>query len=70
MDIATEYAWKYAIDAWGEAYEFEYKPDAANPFTCKRRDNGLLLEAKTVELLLRIVRRDYGDKPVPRSVTP
>ena len=60
----------YLVDQWGGAYVFEYRPGDADPYVCKRRDNGLALAAKTVEFLGRLVRKDYGERPVPRSVAP
>ncbi|HWG02624.1 MAG TPA: hypothetical protein VG164_12365 [Trebonia sp.] len=69
MDTADRHAWDYLVDQWGEAYEFEHKPGNAHAYTCRRRDNALLLEAQSVESLQNLVRRDYDQAPVPRSVT-
>lgn len=70
MDTADKYAWDYLVDQWGGAYVFEYRPGAAGPYVCRRRDDGLVLAAKTVECLGRLVRKDYWERPVPRSVAP
>lgn len=70
MHTANRHAWDYLTEQWGEAYEFEYQPGTANPYVGKRRDNGLLLAARTVESLHDLVRKDYNERPVPRSVAP
>jgi hypothetical protein len=54
MDTADKYAWDYLVDQWGGAYVFEYRPGDADPYICKRRDNGLALAAETVESLDRL----------------
>ena len=70
MDTAQKHAWNYLIEHWGDAYEFGHQPGTVNPYTCKRRDNGLLLAARTVESLHHLVLKDYNEQPVPRSVAP
>ena len=64
------YTWDYLVDQWGGAYEFEHEPGTAEPYTAKRRDNGLVLAASTAESLHDLVRKDYHERPVPRSVAP
>jgi hypothetical protein len=70
MDTADRYAWNYLVDQWGDAYAFEHEPGTAEPYTAQRRDNGLVLRAKTVESLQAKVYLDYRERPVPRSVAP
>jgi hypothetical protein len=68
VDTATQAAWDYVKNQWDEAYEFGYEPAREKPYTAKRRDNGLTLEAPTVESLQSLVREDYGQSPVPRDM--
>lgn len=70
MHTADRHAWDYLVEQWGEAYEFEYQPDTENAYTCKRRDNGLLLAARTAESLHEHVKKDYIGRPVTRNVAP
>ena len=70
MDTADKYAWDYLVDHWGGAYVFEYRPGDDDPYICRRRDDGLALAAKTVESLDHLVRKDYWERPVRRSVAP
>ena len=70
MDTADRYAWDYLVDQWGDAYEFEHTLGTAEPYAAKRRDNGLILSARTIEALQAKVYLDYRDAPVSREVAP
>lgn len=55
---------------WGIAYIVNAGDDAADElWTAERRDNGDVLSACSAGELSTAIRRDYGDRPVPRPDT-
>lgn len=68
MSTADERVWEQLVREWDSAYRFTYDPDKEEPFIARRVDNNkAILSARDPEALYKRVRRDYFERPVPRS---
>jgi hypothetical protein len=70
VDTETQAAWDYLVSQWGTAYIFSCDPARAIAYAARRRDNGLELQARSVESLQNLIRKDYAERAVSREVAP
>lgn len=62
MPVDLYFEWSALVQDWSDSYTFHYKPDAAEPFTCRHDKTGETISAGTLPLFKNKVYAHHHDQ--------